>query len=103
MADKAAQYDRKVDEIRDAGEGSRKAIPGDERAVEIAKDRVREAQDALSPAKYDIPSHIQYCTIPAYAVMHVCKMCPLFFSHCNVVFYNDMHYKAQHPDELCLQ
>ena len=51
LADKAAQYDRKADEIRHAGDASRTAIPGDERAVETAKDRVREAQDALSPAK----------------------------------------------------
>lgn len=51
LADKAAQYDRKADEIRHAGDASRSAIPGDERAVETAKDRVREAQDALSPAK----------------------------------------------------
>lgn len=51
LAKKASNYERKVDEIRAAGDSSRKAIPGDERAVEAAKQRVRDAEDELSPAK----------------------------------------------------
>lgn len=51
LADKAARYDAKADEIRSAGDASRAAIPGDERAVDDAKARVRDAQDELTPVK----------------------------------------------------
>lgn len=51
LADKASNLERKEDEIRKAADASRSAIPSEERELDEAKARVRDAQDALNPAK----------------------------------------------------
>ncbi len=51
LAEKASNLERKQGEIRSAAEASRSAIPAEERELDDAKARVRDAQDALNPAK----------------------------------------------------
>ncbi len=51
LADKASNLERKEEEIRRAAEASKSAIPAEERELDDAKARVRDAQDALNPAK----------------------------------------------------
>lgn len=51
LAEKASNLERKQDEIRKAAEASKSAIPAEERELDDAKARVRDAQDALNPAK----------------------------------------------------
>ena len=51
LAEKASNLERKEEEIRQAADASRSAIPSEERELDEAKARVRDAQDALNPAK----------------------------------------------------
>ena len=44
--------ERKEYEVRSHADASRSAIPSEERELDEAKARVRDAQDALNPAKY---------------------------------------------------
>ena len=51
LAEKASTLERKEGEIRSHADASRSAIPSEERELDEAKSRVRDAQDALNPAK----------------------------------------------------